>query len=54
MTIMPTQRRVLVDASDEDLKVIQDLVKALEGAAKTSKPDIQLFALKNADSAARG
>ncbi len=50
VSVLPAQRQLLVDASQEDLKVIQDLVKALEGAAKTQKPEIRLFELKNADS----
>ena len=50
VTVLPAQRRLLVDGSEDDLKVVGDLITALEGSAKTQKPEIRLFELKTADS----
>ena len=49
MTVLPKERRLLLDASEQDMKVIRDLVAALEQAAKDKKPEARLFPLAHAD-----
>ncbi|MBL7220010.1 MAG: hypothetical protein ISS69_07845 [Phycisphaerae bacterium] len=48
-TVLPSQKAILVNASDEDFKVIEALVKTLEAAAVTSKRTVKAFVLKNAN-----
>ena len=48
-TVLATQRAILVNASDEDWKAIEALVKTLEQAAVTSKRIVKAFVLKNAN-----
>jgi len=48
-TVLATQRAILVNASDEDWKAIEALVKTLEQAAITSKRIVKAFVLKNAN-----
>ena len=49
-TVLPSQKAILVNASDEDFKAIEALVKTLEAAAVTSKRTVKAFVLKNANS----
>ncbi|MDP6637501.1 MAG: secretin N-terminal domain-containing protein [Phycisphaerae bacterium] len=49
-TVLTTQRAILVNASDEDFKAIEALVKTLEAAAISSKRIVKAFVLKNANS----
>lgn len=49
VTVLPGQRQLLIDASDEDFAMIQELVKSLEEAAKAVKPDVKVFQLQYAD-----
>ncbi|MBT3202301.1 MAG: hypothetical protein HN350_20570, partial [Phycisphaerales bacterium] len=48
-TVLATQRAILVNASDEDFKAIEALVKTLETAAVSSKRLVKAFVLKNAN-----
>ena len=50
MTVLPTQRQLLIDASDEDFQTILELVQALDAAAKADRPEIKFFELTHADS----
>ncbi|MDP6542500.1 MAG: secretin N-terminal domain-containing protein [Phycisphaerae bacterium] len=48
-TVLPSQKAILVNASDEDFKAIEALVKTLEAAAISSKRTVKAFVLKNAN-----
>jgi type II secretion system protein D len=48
-TVLSKQRAILVNASDEDFKAIEALVKTLESAAISSKRLVKAFVLKNAN-----
>jgi len=48
-TVLPSQKAILVNASDEDFKAIEALVKTLEAAAVSSKRTVKAFVLKNAN-----
>jgi len=47
-TALPSQRAILVDASDADYEAILALVKMLDQAADKAKPVVQVFKLKHA------
>jgi type II secretion system protein D len=47
-SVLPKQRAIMVTASDDDFKAIQEIVKVLEETASKAKNEMRVFALKNA------
>jgi len=48
VTVLPDQRALLVSASEEDRKAIEELIKTLEEAAAKEKREVLLFPLEQA------
>jgi type II secretion system protein D len=46
-SVLPQQRSILINASDEDFETIQKLAEALDAAAADAKRQLRVFALKN-------
>jgi len=46
-SVLPQQRSILVNASDEDFETIQKLAEALDAAAADAKRQFRVFGLKN-------
>ena len=47
-TVLPEQRSILIDASDEDFETIQKLIELLDAAAASTKRQVQVFTVQNA------
>ena len=46
-TVLPQQRSILINASDEDFDIIRKLAEALDAAAADAKRQFKVFSLKN-------
>ena len=46
-SVLPQQRSILINASDEDFETIQKLAEALDAAAADARRTLRVFALKN-------
>ncbi len=49
MTVLPNQRQLLIEASDEDWEMIRQLVESLDTAAAATRPEMRLFVLEHAN-----
>jgi len=49
LTVLPKQRQLMIDATDEDFQTILQLVATLDEAAKATRPEFKLFELKHAN-----
>jgi type II secretion system protein D len=50
-SVLPQQRSILINASDEDFETIQKLAEALDAAAADARLTLRVFALKNTNNA---
>jgi type II secretion system protein D len=51
MAVLPQQRALLVQASDEQVQAIRQLVEVLDKAADETKPQVRVFQLQHANNA---
>ncbi|MFW6155541.1 MAG: secretin N-terminal domain-containing protein, partial [Planctomycetota bacterium] len=49
MTVLPNQRQLLIEASDEDYEMVLQLVESLDTAAAAARPEMRLFVLEHAN-----
>ncbi|MBE3069901.1 MAG: hypothetical protein IMZ66_06665, partial [Planctomycetes bacterium] len=50
-TVLPQQKSILINASDDDFEAIQKLVEALDAAAADARRQFRVFTLKNTSNA---